>query len=276
MKLLLTGASSYLGARLYTDLAHPFDVTGTYAAHQLSRKFIHLDGTDKNEVNSVISAIHPDVIIHAANNASAKWCEANPAQARRVNQESTQFIVTAANAIQAQVIYISSFSARDMSTVYGQTKSESEKIVNLTKAGYINLRSSLILGFSPNTTNDRPFNRILKNLDEGTPATYDTSWKFQATYLGHISEVISAVISKKIRNETISVASPELVSRFDIARDILSPFGKTVTPVDLQDQSSVLTDDQSKLKELGLPRYSYKEIIKKIVREIRKRQEFMI
>lgn len=276
MKILLTGASSYVGARLYFDLSKSHDVTGTYSANPLSSKFVSLDVTSKEEVQRVLTDVKPDIVIHAANNPNAKWCEANPDRARLVNQESTQQIVNAAKTIGSKIIYISSFSARDISTVYGKTKFESELIVKHSDSEYLILRPSLILGYSPNTMNDRPFNRLLRNLEHKTPAIYDTSWKFQPTYVGHIIEVINMAIAKNIWNHTIGIAVAELKSRYDIAKDILTPFGITVTPKDDNDVTSVTTDDLSKLASLHLPEYTYTQIIAKIIEEIKNRRTFVL
>ena len=274
MNILLTGASSYVGARLFLDLSKKYAITGTYNDAKLSDKFIHLDITDPEEIKSVISKKKPDVIIHAAANANARWCEANPEKAISLNQKATQTIVLAANEIDAKVILISSFAAIDPANVYGKTKQASEDFVKKAKKGYIILRPSLIIGFSPNTVNDRPFNRILKNLDEKTEPRYDTSWKFQPTYLGHLSEVISTVLDKNITNQTIPVAVKELKTRYDIAKDILQPFGITAIQEDKQDSSPVTTDNLEKLEELNLLQYTYQEIINKIVEEIKHRERY--
>lgn len=198
IKILVIGASSYVGARIYFDLKSKFDVIGTYSSSQLSKSFIHLDITDRQEVEKIITDTQPNVIIHVANNASNKWCDANPDEAILLNQTATQYIVDAGNKAGATVIYISTMGAIKPSNLYGRTKLKSEEIIKTTKNGYVILRPSLILGFSPNITNDRPFNRLLKNLDEGTPAVYDTSWTFQPTYIKHISDVIEACIHKKL------------------------------------------------------------------------------
>jgi dTDP-4-dehydrorhamnose reductase len=275
MKILLMGASSYVGARLYFDLSKNHEVTGTFSSHPLSKKFISLDVTKIDDVKRVVENNKPDVIIHAANNASAKWCDANPEKAILLNEQSTQYILDAAGVIGSKIIYISSFSATDMSSVYGRTKHASEELVKESKNNYCIIRPSLIIGFSPNTTNDRPFNRILKNLEE-TPAVYDTSWKFQPTYIRHISEVIQDVIVKQLYGKTIHIAVSDVKSRFDIAKDILSPFGVAVTPVNNNDHGALLTDDLKMLTELGLPQYTYEEMTRNIVDEIRQRESFVI
>ncbi|MBF8249526.1 MAG: NAD(P)-dependent oxidoreductase [Candidatus Levybacteria bacterium] len=274
MKVLLTGASSYVGARLYFDLSKKFEVTGTYFGNRLSKNFVKLDTTNKKEIEKIIDNNRPEIIIHAAANANARWCEANPDLAILLNQKSTEIIVGAASKISAKVILISSFAAKNPVNVYGRTKFESEKAVQQSKAGFIVIRPSLIIGFSPNIINDRPFNRLLRNIDEKTDAIYDTSWEFQPSYIGHISEVIEQVIKRNILNEIIPVAVAGLKTRYDIARDILGVFNIKVMPVDKNDKTLVITDDLNELKKLNLSQYSYKEIIGKCIEEIKNRQIF--
>lgn len=271
MKILILGASSYVGARLYLDLQDAHEVLGTYSTTHLMKEHIHLDITDEEEVDQVITQAKPDVIIHAANNANGRWCEANPDEANRLNEDSTNSIVAAANKASSKLIYISSFAAINPNGVYGHTKLASEEITKQTKAGWLILRPSLIIGLSPNTTNDRPFNRLLKNIDEGTPAEYDTSWRFQPTWLGHISEVISMCLEQGIARQTIPIAVPELKSRYDLAVDILKPFNINVKPIDVGDTSAIAAEDLSILDKLGLPTHSYQQIISKIIKEIEDR-----
>lgn len=276
MKILILGASSYLGARLYFDLRKDFEVVGTFANNPLSSKFIHLDITNPLEIEKVIASQKPDVIIHTANNANARWCEAHPTEAKLLNQDATQHIVGSANKIKAKVIYISSMIAVNPTNLYGRTKVASENVVKTTKAGYLILRPSLILGFSPNTTNDRPFNRILKSLESTEKVEYDISWKFQPTYIRHVSEVIKQAIHKNIFEHIIPIQVEDLKSRFDVAKDILSPFHIPVHPIDMKDTSSSVKNSTTTLKELNLPIYTYTQIIENIVEEIKNRKIYKL
>jgi dTDP-4-dehydrorhamnose reductase len=139
MKILLIGANSYVGARLYFDLRSSYSIAGTYATHPLSKDFIHLDITNKSEVDDVIKKTKPDIIIHSANNASATWCDANPEKAIALNQTSTQTIAEVSKKYNSKIIYISSMSVFDQSNMYGKTKLASEKIIqNLLNEKLIN------------------------------------------------------------------------------------------------------------------------------------------
>lgn len=269
MNILITGASSYVGASIYARLKDKHSVVGTYNSHKLFPELELLDITDKQKVMDFILIKKPDVIIHVAANASGSWCEKNPEKAIAINQQGTRYIVDSANAVNSKVILISSFAVANTDSLYGRTKIASEQYVKEVKAGYIILRPSLIIGFSPNTTNDRPFNRFLKNIVEGAPAVYDTSWKFQPTWLRHLGEVIEEILKRGIINETIPVSVPELKNRYEIAKDILPKFNVTVTSEDKHDPTPTFSEKLNKLKELRLPQYTYDEMIAGIVQEIK-------
>ena len=271
MKVLITGASSYVGAGMYSHLKHKFDVFGTYFSNKLFPELVKLDVTDSASVTAVLKKINPDVVVHVAANASARWCEAHEAEAIRINEGGVKNIVDAANLTGSKLIYTSSVVAINPTTVYGKTKLAGEKIAKETSSGWNILRPSLTVGYSPNTTNDRPFNRILNNITKGTPAIYDTSWKFQPTWLDHVSEVAEQAILKGVCEETIPVIIPELKTRFDLANDILGKFGIKAERTDKKDETPFVEQKEDKLSKLGLPTHTYKEMIDKIVSDIQEK-----
>lgn len=238
-----------------------------------SPNFVRLEVTDADQVACLIRELQPSVIVHAAANASASWCEANPEQADLLNRQATAFVADVGERVGSKFMLISSFAALDPTTVYARTKEGSEEIAR-SASDYVVLRPSLVLGMSPNQKNDRPHNRLLRNIEGVTEPRYDTSWKFQPTYAGHVSEVILDIIARDIKGETIPIAVPGLKSRYDIARDILPSFGIDPIAEDKNDQSPVTTDSLKKLKELGLKEYEYEEMTRLIIGEIKNRESF--
>lgn len=275
MKIVILGASSYVGARVFFDLKSKYEVVGTYSSTKLSDKFVHLDITNKEAVENLIVEEKPEYIIHVANNASNGWCDTHKEEAQLLNVTSTEYIVDVANKIGAKVIYISSVAAIDPSNYYGETKRDSEEIIKNIKSGWIILQPSLIIGYSPNTTNDRPFNRILKNIDAGTEVQYDNNWQFQPTWLGHISEIIDVLIDQNKINISVPIVTEDFATRFRIAKDILDNFNIKVVPIE-KDKVSKDASHSDTLTDLGLPTYSYKEIVAKIVDEIKHKDKFVI
>lgn len=279
MRILVIGAGSYVGARLYLDLVNKFgkeSVIGTYHSKQLSKELVALNVTDAKNVAEVIASVNPNIIVDVVAMASPRWCEEHPKEALEINQKGTENILKAAYSVGARIIYISTTGVLNPTDVYRKTKLASEETVKHCKAGFVIIRPGLIQGFSPNTENDRPFNRILKNLDQKTPAVYDTSWKANVTWIGHISELVIISIERNLTGEIINVFSPDKKSRFDIASDILSKFGITVTPKDDHDKTTSIEVNLDRLKELNLPSHTYNEIIAKIVDEIKHREKFTL
>lgn len=276
MKVLLIGASSYLGARIYYDLRHVFSVVGTYSSNRLASILIHLDITNTDQIGQVMYQIKPDIIIHSGNIANSRWCEDNPDKAKAINTEATEVIVKHANTLNSSLIYISSFTAAKPTSVYSQSKQISEEIVKDTMDSWLIIRPSLIIGYSPNTKNDRPFNRLLNNIDNNTPAVYDNYWKFYPTYIGHISEVVTYAIQNNFFNYTVPVAIDELKSRYDIARDILGPYGIKTKPMDSKDDSPIITQDVSMMRSFGVSPYTYSGVIRRIHEEINNRNLYIL
>src|SRR4030042_4024236 len=136
-KILLTGASSYVGARIYEDLKNKYGLVGTYFQHQLFPELVQLDLTDKRAVEQIISQQKPKIIIHVANYPSVKEAANNEPGYIKLNKEATETLVGMAKKIGAKRIFISSFAALNTSDIYGKLKLESEEIVKQPNAGYL-------------------------------------------------------------------------------------------------------------------------------------------
>lgn len=268
MKILITGASGYIGARILKDLSGQYNVKGTFYRNKFFPDLQQLDITDRKAVLKTTSDINPDIIIHIAAIPKIVQCEKYPHQAFATNAYGTENVVEAANMNNSKIIYISSLGAIGPSSLYGKTKLIGERHVKNTRMRYNILRLSVTFGYSPNTHNDRPFNRIIKTLREGKPIYYDNSWSFPPTYLGNVSDTILVLLKKKINNKTINIAISELKSKFEIASDILKPFGKVIKPKD----GNMIKKRIEKLPESNdkeFPNCSYKEMIQKIINEIK-------
>jgi len=214
--------------------------------------------------------------VHSAANASSKSCELDPMNAMLVNDIGTYNIVKAANRHGSFVIYISGTVAALQSNSYEKTKFKAEESVRHADAGYAVLRPSVIFGMSPNTTTDKPFNQMLRNIEgKGTPA-YDMSWRFQPTWIGHISEIIGSIMDKGIRNEEVPVIVREMKSKFDIASDLLSEFGIKATPSDEKSHRPSSEHSIGGLIRLGLPIHSYAEMKGSIIKELRERDSYVL
>ncbi|MDE1854710.1 MAG: sugar nucleotide-binding protein [Candidatus Micrarchaeota archaeon] len=268
MRFLITGASSYVGARVYRALREEFDVLGTYHSNRLFKEQKKLDLSNSSEIKAIISKEKPEVIVHIAGLPLGQ-CAENSKLAHEINVDATRRIVETANEIGARIIYMSTIMAGKASDVYGKTKLEAEGYVAGTKAGFIVLRGALTIGQSPNTTAEKYYNRILRSVAEKSRLTFDNSALTQITYLGSIPEIISrSQENDKLWGQTIPVVADEKKTRFAIASDLLGEFGVTCEPskgTRYIDEAYYTTE---KLRELKLPAYNYRQIIKKTISEM--------
>lgn len=268
--ILVTGASGYVGMKVYNDLQKAgFKTFGTYKNNKLDKDFLKVDLTSEKEVVEVIDKVRPQVIVHLAADAHSKTCEDDPENAKKINVESTRFIATQAKKKGIRVIYLSTFACFDPSNVYGKTKYEAEKIVQRLD-DYVIIRASLIVGLSPNITSENYFNSLLESIRKKEDIEADTSWEFEMTYLSHLSEIIVDLVDRSdIKNLTIPVVAEGITSRYKIAKEICSMCGIQVNPID---QNRVIPQpdfDRDILKNFGLSGYTCNQCIGKIKEEVK-------
>jgi dTDP-4-dehydrorhamnose reductase len=91
-KLLLTGASGFLGWNLCQQLSDDFQVTGIYYRQHFNcakLKWYRLNLLEIDKIKKCIDEINPDIVLHAAAIANTNFCEENPALSHHVNVYAT-------------------------------------------------------------------------------------------------------------------------------------------------------------------------------------------
>lgn len=269
VKILITGASGYVGARIYKDLKDSgYKVTGLYNNTKLFDELIKVNIKNKREVKKIIEKIKPDVIIHSAANAHTSTCEKDPKNARDLNVGAIRHIAETVRQKDIRLIHISSFNCfnESLTSVYAETKLEAEGIAK-TLDNYLILRFSLVTGLSPNTHGHNFYNDLLRAYKEKTDFTADSDFKFETSYLGHIVEVIKTVIEQpKIKNTMIPVIEHGETSRYKIAKDLLGTLkveetksGRIIPTIKI---------DESIYKKYGLKRHAYRDSVNLMKKEL--------
>ncbi len=87
-KLLITGASGFLGWHL-CQLASPrWDIYGTYCSQNLEipqTKLIKLDLTDFKELKRIFREVQPSAVIHTAAQSQPNYCQTHPEKSLSIN-----------------------------------------------------------------------------------------------------------------------------------------------------------------------------------------------
>jgi dTDP-4-dehydrorhamnose reductase len=87
-KLLITGASGFLGWNLCHEAKNKWDVTGIFHSHPVQPrgvKTVQLDLTDYKALKKLFSDLRPDAVIHTAAAASPNYCQEHPAKSEAIN-----------------------------------------------------------------------------------------------------------------------------------------------------------------------------------------------
>jgi dTDP-4-dehydrorhamnose reductase len=298
MKILITGASGYLGSSLEALFSQNHQVVGTQLTSK-NEKFIHLDLTQEDDAVATVSKLQPDVIIHTANLIDE--CATDPMRARSVNIKGTENLLKASEKIGSKFIFISSgavfdggkgvFSEKDSvvpSSEYGRMKAETEELVRKLSSCYLIVRPSLIIGSSSGGKN-KFYNRTIRSLfNKEKGLTLDHDWKFNPTWTKHIGEVIGWWIDQSTHeSEILHVAVPEVVSKQELMQLIANKLGLEVSikprsyekpkssskerwiptkEIENTARNNIL--DVGKLKRLNIQRYTLDEVVNELVNEL--------
>jgi len=187
MKVFVTGVGGQLGHDVMNELhkrGHDgigSDIASVYSGIQddsavTSMPYVALDITDTEAVNSVISKINPDVVIHCAG-----WTAVDAAEDKdkrdlvyRINVDGTQYIADVCKKLDCKMLYLSTdyvFSGKGEEpwkpdckdyaalNVYGQSKLDGEFAVCNTLDKFFIIRIAWVFGL-----NGRNFVKTMLNL----------------------------------------------------------------------------------------------------------------
>ncbi len=278
MRILLTGATGFIGAHLGETLARSHDVLGiAWSAPELPDfQTQRVDLTEREAARKLLTDFPAELVIHAAAMSRVIDCEAQASRAEEINVHSTQRLAEHAAARGARLVFFSSdmvfpgeagyYTEQNNPSprnVYGRTKLRAEKAVLAASSRNLVLRLNLVIGKSAGLGTSFT-DRILTDIrTDGKAALFVDQFRSPI----HVRSVVSAV--EKLMNSEISgvlhLGGPQRLRRAEIGRALcraavieegkieeISYLTHAQSPVLPRDTSFGISRRESEMRELEI------------------------
>ncbi|HRN56266.1 MAG TPA: SDR family oxidoreductase [Agriterribacter sp.] len=244
MKILITGANGLLGQNAVQQLSiagHDVIAAGRgicrLPAAGKPYRYTAMDITDQKSVLAQVTAIRPDVIIHAAAMAQPDTCELNKEACYDTNVKATRYVTDAAAAVHAKLVYISTdfvfsgdagpYRETDQPApvnYYGATKWEAEQMVQQGSINPAIVRTVLVYGNILAGTRSNIVTWVKENLEKGNPIKVVSDQVRTPTYVEDLVRGIQLIVEKNAAG-IYHISGRDVLTPYDMAVQVADHFG---------------------------------------------------
>ncbi len=240
-RLVLTGASGFVAGNILAEAGAKWEV------HALSSRnrpegvgdciWHSLDPGDSETLAALFGGIAPAAVIHAAAMADIDACQANPAQARRVNVELTRFVADLCERHSARLIHLSTDTVFDGArggyretdppnpvNVYAETKVEAEEWVRALPGNWVIARLSLVLGLPALGGGNSFLAKWMREWEAGKPVGAPPDEIRSPVDVRTLARALLELAASEWTG-ILHLAGNEALSRYDLGRRIVARLG---------------------------------------------------
>lgn len=263
-KVLITGASGFLGTKLLDMYTAKTEVTGTYQRHP-REGLVPLDVTNSAQTLELFTNFRPDIVIHTVALSDPDVCEQRRKDAERINHLGTKNVVDACREIGARLDYISTvyvfdggkgrYSEEDTPRPinwYGTTKLRAEKEV-ATLPYHSIYRFDKLYGYNGE---GKP-NDVFSKIAAGKPFEVNNDQIRQPLLVEDVGRALQLVQEKGL-NGIFHLAGPDKISKYELSIQLARLLDKEslVVPIPKKEQLARRPKDVSivvtKMERLGM------------------------
>ena len=262
--------------------SHPVELPGV--------QMMELDLADERQVLRAVRKIKPQVIIHTAAQSKPDLCEQDHREADLANTQSTQNVVSAAEAVGAHIVYVSTdlifpggdhaFKVDDQplpQNYYGMTKLAGESAVREAKTGWAIVRTSIIYGPRKFPHLNSFSDRVIEVLRAGESITAFTDQTRCPIPAWNLADVCLEIAERRLTGIFHAVC-PQPSTRYEFAVKVAGVFGlnaRLIQPTTMDDVPAVafrpktlILDTSSTARALNTPLLGFEEGILALKRRI--------
>lgn len=244
-KILVTGASGFLGWNFCKAFAKEYTIVGTYFRNQpddLSIEWVRINLLETPQIIKLIKKEQPDLVIHLAAIANASFCEQHPALSHHINVYTTIALAEASKAVGVPMIFASTdlvfngnsapYAEDDFSyplSQYGQQKQMAEEALLGDFEHVFVVRFPLMFGAAPAYSHNF-FTTSLTKLQDLEPIQVFTD-EYRTMISGQVASewlhrLISYCLDASIidKEHLFHLGGSERLSRYDWALKMATVF----------------------------------------------------
>jgi dTDP-4-dehydrorhamnose reductase len=236
--LLVTGASGLLGASV---LLHARglgrEVVGICHRHPLripDVKMSAVDLTNRSATREIIMDARPGGIVHCAAATNVDWCEDHPAEAARINVETSAFLAELAQELNARMIYVSTDSVFEGNqgnysetdepapvNIYAQSKLRGEDEVFRHMPGALVVRTNI---YGWNAQDKQSLAEwILSQLETGQQVRGFSDIYFCPMLANDLADLLLMMLDRGLSG-LYHVVGEQRISKYEFARRVAATF----------------------------------------------------
>lgn len=229
-RLLIVGASGFLGQHIAREAASCFDVFAADLTAPPGERGIAMDVTLSASVDEGFARSAPDAVVLLAAVSDIDDCERRPKIAEAVNVRGAAHVSEACSRSGTRLVCMSSAAVFDgkqhgyreadpptPASVYGVTKARAEKLILQTLPSALIVRLALVLGFAASSGTNAMLNKFAAKLRAGEPVSFPDFEYRNPIDAGTLSRFLLELLSAGEVSGVLHVGATESISRYDLA-----------------------------------------------------------
>ncbi|MBS1489437.1 MAG: SDR family oxidoreductase [Bacteroidetes bacterium] len=234
MKILITGSNGLLGQKLVELISskpahHLIATAKAKSVFSHGVDFYPMDVTSSAEIENVLIATRPEVVIHTAALTQVDQCESEKEKCWLNNVTAVEYLVKACQKINAHLIHLSTDFIFDGThgpldenekpnplSYYGESKLAAEKIVQTSPIRWSIVRTVLVYGVTQDMSRSNIVLWVKKNLEDETAINVvNDQWRTPTLAEDLATGCYLAAIKKA--KGIFNISGEEMMTPYDIA-----------------------------------------------------------
>lgn len=225
-KVLVIGASGFVGKAIYKSLSKRHKVFGTYFENR-KPGLVKLDIRDKKSVGKIFEKSKPDIVILPAAETNVDLCEIKKRLTYGINVAGTRNIAEPCRKANAKLVYFSTdyifdgkkgpykeASIPNPASEYGRQKLKCEQLIRKSLREYIIIRTTVVFGYDPESKNF--VMQLARDLKNKVPRKVPVDQYSHPAYIKDLADACAELIEKG-RNGIYNVVGDDYLNRYEFA-----------------------------------------------------------